>query len=79
MSEYRETLYTCPTCGKAIYFRELAEYLEPPLPYLICPFCGLTSYLTDEQERFLLQNYCQTRKATRELLLHRIAEGEGKL
>lgn len=78
MSDYRETAYTCPSCGSAIRLTEFGEALPKSPPLLICPCCGLTTYRTNPDEQYTLQNYCRYREETRAVISRRTAEQEGE-
>lgn len=76
MSEYRETAYTCPSCGAAIRLSKFGEALSRAPPTLICPRCGLPTFRTEPDEQYILQTYCRYRTQTEAIISRRIAEQE---
>lgn len=77
MNTYRETIYTCPTCGLAYLIPEIGDNLPAAAPILLCPACGLPAYRTSHDEQYTLQNYSRCRDQTREIIARRTAEQEG--
>ncbi len=76
MSDYRETAYTCPSCGSTIRLAEFGDPLPETPPLLICPRCGLTTYRTNPDEQYTLRNYCRYREDARAIIASRTAEQE---
>ena len=78
MTDYRETIYTCPSCGTAVRIPEFGDSLPAAEPVLICPRCGLSSYRTSPYEQYILQNYCRSRKEAGTVIALRCAEQEAR-
>jgi len=76
MNNYRETTYTCPSCGTACLIPEIGDDLPAVAPVLLCPRCGLPAYRTSHDEQYTLQNYRRYRDQTKEIIARRNAEQE---
>ncbi|MDV0444371.1 hypothetical protein [Methanorbis rubei] len=74
MTDYRETIYTCPSCGTAVKIPEFGDELPATEPILLCPRCGCFAYRTSSEEQYVLQSFCRCRREANTIITSRNVE-----